>query len=102
VDDLDEAIAAVNDSDYGLAASVMSADRRVYEHCVGRIRTGVLNWNRGTIGASSRLPFGGGKKSGNDRPAAITSTLYCTTPQAHIEYGGGLDPKTLPPGFPEP
>lgn len=102
VDDLDEAVAAVNDSDYGLAASVMSADRAVYEHCVGRIRTGVLNWNRGTIGASGRLPFGGGKKSGNDRPAALTSTLYCTTPQAHLEHPGGLDPKTLPPGFPEP
>jgi succinylglutamic semialdehyde dehydrogenase len=102
VDDLDEAIAAVNDSDYGLAASLISADRAVYEHCVGRIRTGVLNWNRGTIGASGRLPFGGGKKSGNDRPAAITSTLYCTTPQAHLEHPGGLDPKTLPPGFPEP
>jgi succinylglutamic semialdehyde dehydrogenase len=102
VDDLDEAIAAVNDSDYGLAASVMSADRAVYEHCVGRIRTGVLNWNRGTIGASSRLPFGGSRKSGNDRPAGITATLYCTTPQAHIEYAGGLDPKALPPGFPEP
>ena len=102
VDDLDRAIAAVNDSDYGLAASVMSADRAVYEHCIGRIRTGILNWNRGTIGASSKLPFGGGRKSGNDRPAAITSTLYCTTPQAHIEYAGPLDPKTLPPGFPEP
>ncbi len=102
VDDLDQAIAAVNDSDYGLAASVMSADRAVYEHCVGRIHTGVLNWNRGTIGASSKLPFGGGRRSGNDRPAAISSTLYCTTPQAHIEYAGPLDPKTLPPGFPGP
>jgi succinylglutamic semialdehyde dehydrogenase len=102
VDDLDEAIAAVNDSDYGLAAAVMSADRAVYEHCVGRIETGILNWNRGTIGASGKLPFGGNKKSGNDRPAGITSTVYCTTPQAHLEYEGGLDPKTLPPGFPEP
>jgi succinylglutamic semialdehyde dehydrogenase len=102
VDDLDQAIAAVNDSDYGLAASVMSADRGVYEHCVGRIRVGVLNWNRGTIGASGRLPFGGGKKSGNDRPAAVTATLYCTTPQSHLEHAGGLDPKALPPGFPEP
>jgi len=102
VDDLDEAIAAVNDSDYGLAAALMSRDRGVYEHCIGRVRTGVLNWNRGTIGASGRLPFGGGKKSGNDRPAAITATLYCTTPQAHLEHAGGLDPKTLPPGFPEP
>jgi succinylglutamic semialdehyde dehydrogenase len=102
VGDLDEAIAAVNDSDYGLAASVLSRERGVYEHCVGRIRTGVLNWNRGTIGASSRLPFGGSRKSGNDRPAAITSTLYCTAPQAHVEYAGGFDPKSLPPGFPEP
>jgi succinylglutamic semialdehyde dehydrogenase len=102
VDDLDEAIAALNDSDYGLAASVMSRDRAVYEHCVGRIEVGLLNWNRGTIGASGRLPFGGTRKSGNDRPAAITATLYCTVPQAHLEYTGGLDPKTLPPGFPEP
>jgi succinylglutamic semialdehyde dehydrogenase len=102
VDDLDEAIAAVNDSDYGLAASVMSRDRKVYEHCVGRIEVGVLNWNRGTIGASGRLPFGGGRKSGNDRPAAITATLYCTAPQAHLEHAGGLDPRALPPGFPEP
>ncbi len=102
VDDLDEAIAAVNDSDYGLAASVMSADRAVYEHCVGRIETGILNWNGGTIGASGKLPFGGTKKSGNDRPAGITSTLYCTIPQAHLEHEDGLDPKSLPPGFPEP
>jgi succinylglutamic semialdehyde dehydrogenase len=102
VDDLDQAIAAVNDSDYGLAASVMSRNRAVYEHCVGRIQAGVLNWNRGTIGASGRLPFGGGRKSGNDRPAGVTATLYCTAPQAHLEHAGGLDPKTLPPGFPEP
>jgi len=101
VDDLDQAIAAVNDSDYGLAASVMSADRGVYEHCIGRIDTGILNWNRGTIGASGKLPFGGSKQSGNDRPAGITSTVYCTTPQAHLEYEGELDPKTLPPGFGE-
>jgi hypothetical protein len=25
---------------------------------VGRIRTGLLHWNRGTIGASGKLPFG--------------------------------------------
>ncbi len=101
VDDLDQAIAALNDSDYGLAASVMTADRSRYEHCIGRIETGILNWNRGTIGASGRLPFGGGKKSGNDRPAGILAAVYCTTPQAHLEHAGGFDPKTLPPGVPE-
>ena len=100
VDDLDEAIAAVNDSDYGLAASVMTGDRARFEHCVGRIRTGILNWNRGTVGASGRLPFGGLGRSGNDRPAGISAALYCTWPQAQLEHAGGLDPAALPPGVP--
>lgn len=102
VDDLDEAIAAVNDSDYGLAASVMTRDRARFEHCIGRIRTGILNWNRGTIGASGRLPFGGTKRSGNDRPAGLFSTLYCATPQSHLESEAGFDPAKLPPGMPAP
>jgi len=102
VEDLDEAIAAVNDSDYGLAASVMTADRAQFLHCLGRVRTGVLNWNRGTIGASGRLPFGGGRRSGNDRPAGILATVYCTEPQACLEHEGGFDPETLPPGVPRP
>jgi succinylglutamic semialdehyde dehydrogenase len=100
--DLDEAIAAVNDSDYGLVASLVTRDRTRYEHAVGRIRTGLLNWNKGTIGASGRLPFGGTKQSGNDRPAGSTATLYCTTPQAHLESEAGFDPGSLPPGMPRP
>jgi succinylglutamic semialdehyde dehydrogenase len=102
VDDVDEAIAAANDSDYGLAASVITRDRAKYERCIGRIRTGVLNWNKGTVGASGRLPFGGSGKSGNDRPAGVTATLYCTAPQAHLESEAGFDPGALPPGMPRP
>jgi succinylglutamic semialdehyde dehydrogenase len=102
IGDLDEAIAAVNDSDYGLVASVMTRERASYERCVGRVRTGLLHWNRGTIGASSRLPFGGLRRSGNDRPAAVLSSLYCSFPQSHLEHEGGFDPATLPPGMPRP
>jgi succinylglutamic semialdehyde dehydrogenase len=102
IDDLDEAIAAVNDSDFGLAASVITRSRARFEHCIPRVRTGVLNWNRGTIGASGRLPFGGLRRSGNDRPAGIFSTLYCTMPQARLEFDGGFDPASLPPGMPRP
>jgi succinylglutamic semialdehyde dehydrogenase len=100
--DLDEAIAAVNDSDFGLVAAVMTRERARFEHCIPRIRTGVLNWNRGTIGASGRLPFGGSRRSGNDRPAGILASLYCTAPQARLEHAGGFDPATLPPGLPRP
>jgi succinylglutamic semialdehyde dehydrogenase len=102
VDDLDAAVDAVNDSDFGLAASVFTRDRARFEHAAARIRAGVLNWNRGTIGASGRLPFGGTGRSGNDRPAGILATLYCTTPQARLEHAGGFDPATLPPGMPRP
>jgi succinylglutamic semialdehyde dehydrogenase len=102
VDDLEEAIAAANDSDYGLAAAVFTRQRTAYEHCVGRVRVGCLNWNRGTVGASGKLPFGGLGRSGNDRPAGVTATLYCTTPQAHLESEAGLDASALPPGMPRP
>jgi succinylglutamic semialdehyde dehydrogenase len=102
ITDLDHAISAVNDSDYGLAASVFTSDRRKYEVAMGRIRTGLLNWNKGTTGASGKLPFGGLGKSGNDRPAGVSTSLYTTYAQAHIESEGGFDPTTLPPGFPRP
>jgi len=102
IDDLDQAICAVNDSDYGLVASVFTRSRGRYEHCVGRIETGLLNWNKGTIGASGKLPFGGLKKSGNDRAAGIHAAIFCTTPQAHLEGDGAFDASTLPPGVPTP
>jgi succinylglutamic semialdehyde dehydrogenase len=102
VDDIDEAIAAANDSDYGLVASVMTRDRTKYERCIGRIRTGLLNWNKATVGASGRLPFGGIARSGNDRPAGVSATVYCTIPQAHLESEAGFDPNALPPGMPRP
>jgi succinylglutamic semialdehyde dehydrogenase len=102
VGDLDEAIAAVNDSDFGLAAAVITRDRATFDHCAGRVQTGILNWNRGTIGASGKLPFGGGKKSGNHRPAGVLATLYCCEPQSMMLNEGSFDAKALPPGVPEP
>jgi succinylglutamic semialdehyde dehydrogenase len=102
IDDLADGVAAVNNSEYGLAAAVFTRERAHYEACVGRIRCGELNWNKATVGASGKLPFGGGGRSGNDRPAGIASAVYCTFPQAHLESEADFDPESLPPGMPKP
>ena len=84
-DDLEEAIAQANLTQYGLVASVFSQSRSDYEKCLDELEVGLLNWNKSTAGASSRLPFGGIKKSGNHYPTALTSTQYCAYPVASLE-----------------
>ncbi len=99
IDDLDEAIHTANASPYGLSASVFTARREVFEHALLGLRYGCVNWNVPTCGASSRLPFGGTRKSGNHRPAALFSTLYCSYPVATLEGPGELDVASLSPGI---
>ena len=99
VDDLDEALAVNNDTEYGLAASLFSASRPTWDEFRARARAGVLHWNRATTGASGRLPFGGLGKSGNHRPAGILMIRACAYPVATLEDGA---PPSLPPGFPRP
>ena len=98
VDSLEEAIALANDTEYGLAAAVFTASESHYHEVVRRVRAGIINWNRSTVGASSKLPFGGLKASGNGHPAALFSTLYCTYPVASLENDKPFDPDNLLPG----
>jgi succinylglutamic semialdehyde dehydrogenase len=97
---LDEALAAQDVTRYGLALSIFTASRAAYEEAWLRSEVGVLNWNRGTAGASSRLPFGGRRRSGNDFPSAILAPLYCTYPVASLETEEPLDPASLASGVP--
>jgi len=99
VDDLDEGIARANASSYGLSVSVMTRDESRFEHAFAQLRYGCVNWNAPTCGASSRLPFGGLRHSGNHRPAALFSTLYCSYPVATLEGAQALDRASLSPGF---
>ncbi len=84
-----EAVAVANGTNYGLAMSVFTADEERFDELSYELKAGILNLNRSTVGASSRLPFGGVKKSGNHRPAAILAGLYCTYPQATLRVGCG-------------
>jgi len=100
VDSIETAIDALGATDYGLVASVWTARRETYERFYRDSRVGVLNWNTSTVGTSSRLPFGGVGRSGNDRPAGVLSTRYCTYPVASLEHEHPAAPGSFP-GFPE-
>lgn len=93
---LEDAIAQANATQYGLAASVFTASHDVYARCAEDVEAGQVNWNRPTVGASSRLPFGGLKKSGNFFPTALTSPFYCTHPVASLETAA---PETGPGAY---
>jgi succinylglutamic semialdehyde dehydrogenase len=84
VDGLDEAMVQANATDYGLAASIFTNDRSEYDRFFAACRAGCINWNNGTAGASSKLPFGGLGHSGNHRPAAAFSVDYCAYPVASM------------------
>jgi succinylglutamic semialdehyde dehydrogenase len=98
VQDFDQAMDVVNNTSYGLVLSIFTKEKSLYEEALFKTRVGLLNWNRTTNGASSRLPFGGRGKSGNDRPSGHFAVQYCTTPVASLEDTGGFDKKNIFPG----
>jgi alpha-ketoglutaric semialdehyde dehydrogenase len=74
VSDLDEAIALVNDSPYGLTAAVHTASVHRALRFAGRVRAGVVVVNAGTHGSEPHMGFGGVKDSGTGwREAGIES-----------------------------
>lgn len=86
--DLDNAITQANATRYGLAASIFTAEEAEFETFFAGTRAGCINWNTGTAGASSKLPFGGLGHSGNHRPAAAFSVDYCAYPVANMVERG--------------
>lgn len=83
--DFDEAIDIANRTEYGLAASVFTSEQAKFDHAVKNIDAGLINLNRSTVGASSKLPFGGVKNSGNYRPAAVSTIDSCVYQMASLE-----------------
>ena len=99
INDLDQAVQITNESGYGLSMAIFTKEKENYELCLNRAKVGLLNWNRTTNGASSKLPFGGYGKSGNDRPSAHFAVYYCTRPVASLEDPTPFDPAKVLPGM---
>lgn len=98
-DDFDQAMTMVNSTGFGLVMALFSKNKELYEQALLEARVGLLNWNRTTNGASSRLPFGGMGKSGNDRASAHFAIQYCTVPVASLEDPTPFDPTKILPGM---
>ncbi|MDX2131426.1 MAG: aldehyde dehydrogenase family protein [Planctomycetota bacterium] len=92
----DEAIEQANATDFGLAASIFTRRPDAAARFRERVRAGCVNWNTGTAGASSKLPFGGLGLSGNHRPAGAFALDYCAYPVAGLDDDAPLAP---PPGM---
>ncbi len=88
VADFDAAIAAANNTRFGLSAGLISGDDTLWARFTMRARAGVINRNRPTTGASGAMPFGGLGASGNHRPSGYYAADYCAYPVASFEAAG--------------
>jgi succinylglutamic semialdehyde dehydrogenase len=99
VRDFDAALDEANRTRYGLAAGLISGKRERWDAFLAGIRSGIVNWNRPTTGASGKLPFGGVGDSGNHRPSAYYAADYCAYPVASMEAERAALPKQPPTGI---
>ena len=99
VPDFDAGLREADNTAFGLAASLLSDKRELYERFLRKVRAGVINWNSQTTGASGAMPFGGVKASGNHRPSGYYAADYCSYPIASIEDRSLTMPERLIPGI---
>ncbi|WP_052456854.1 succinylglutamate-semialdehyde dehydrogenase [Candidatus Ishikawella capsulata] len=76
----DQAVDIANNTKYGLAVGLVSNDESLFNSLIIKSQAGIVNWNNALTGASSRMPFGGIKSSGNHRPSGYYAADYCAWP----------------------
>ncbi len=96
--DFDAAIREANNTQYGLAAGLLSDSEARYQQFWLESRAGIVNWNKQLTGAASSAPFGGVGASGNHRASAYYAADYCAYPVASLEASSLVLPATLTPG----
>ncbi|RAU45840.1 succinylglutamate-semialdehyde dehydrogenase [Pseudomonas sp. RIT412] len=97
--DFDAAIAEANNTQYGLAAGLLSDSQARYQQFWLQSRAGIVNWNKPLTGAASSAPFGGVGASGNHRASAYYAADYCAYPVASLESHALALPTSLTPGI---
>ena len=95
----EEAVALHNRLLYRVSTSLfVSPDMPDLPEVVGRLKTGSLNINRGTIGASLRLPAVGLGRSSNGVPGGIDLLRFLSTPRSTLVETRPFDASQAVPG----
>ncbi|WP_414565883.1 MULTISPECIES: aldehyde dehydrogenase family protein [unclassified Anabaena] len=92
VTSFDQAIAILNDTNYGLSSSVYTRDINRAFTAMRDIEAGITYINGPTIGAEVHLPFGGVKQTGNGHREAGTTALDVFTEwkSVYVDFSGSL------------
>jgi aldehyde dehydrogenase (NAD+) len=90
VADFEEALAAANDSEYGLTSAIFTKDNSRIFRFVDEIETGVTHINSATVGGEAHIPFGGIKATGvGSRELGSTSLdFYTDLKIVYVDYTG--------------
>lgn len=99
VDSINEAIEISNNTQYGLAAGIVTERAEIYDYYYKNTKAGIINWNQQLTGSTTINPFGGIKGSGNFHAAGYLSVDYCSYGCASIESPKANAPKELSPGL---
>ncbi len=96
----EEAVALHNQLVYRVATSVfVRPDHGALDEILNRLKTGAVNLNRGTIGASLRLPSVGLGRSSNGLPGGIDLLRFLSTPRSTLVESRPFDPHQVVPGI---
>jgi len=92
VADYGEAVTAVNQTRFGLSASIFTRDVNAAFRAMRDFETGIVYVNAGTTGAEVHLPFGGWKETGNGHREAGHAALdtYTEWKSIYVDFSGRL------------
>lgn len=94
-----EAVALHNQLAFRLSTALfVRPDRPELPEIVARLQTGALHINRGTIGASMRLPAVGLGRASNGLPGGLELLRFLSAPRATLVETRAFDPGQLLPG----
>ena len=90
IDSLRDAVAVLENSPFGVANTVFTADRDRFHTLLRQVHCGSFNWNRATTAVGARISLGGGAHGGSYRLAGVHAPRNLTYPVATVEQLPGV------------